>query len=76
MHIPIFGGCYSKLTTSYTFFPLLQPDQPASERDWGTAAAVSACVEAGVDIVRVHNVTAMTDVVNVANAIWRLDTAW
>eukprot|EP01121_Diplochlamys_sp_Union-15-3_P020329 TRINITY_DN7912_c0_g1_i2.p1 TRINITY_DN7912_c0_g1~~TRINITY_DN7912_c0_g1_i2.p1 ORF type:complete len:193 (+),score=33.24 TRINITY_DN7912_c0_g1_i2:181-759(+) len=39
------------------------------ERDWGTAAVVTACVLAGIDIVRVHNVKKLWDVVRVANAI-------
>ncbi|KAG9095579.1 trifunctional dihydropteroate synthetase [Ceratobasidium sp. 370] len=43
----------------------------AKERDWATAAAVGACVQAGADIVRVHNVEAMKDVVTVADRIWR-----
>ncbi|CAE6487243.1 unnamed protein product [Rhizoctonia solani] len=43
----------------------------AQEREWATAAAVAACVQAGADIVRVHNLQAMADVVAVADAIWR-----
>jgi len=42
--------------------------QPA-ERDWGTAAAVTAAVMAGAHIVRVHSVAAMVQVVRVADAI-------
>jgi len=40
-----------------------------AEREWGTAAAVSASVFAGAHIVRVHNVAAMADVVRVADRI-------
>jgi dihydropteroate synthase len=43
----------------------------AAERDWGTAAAVTACVAGGAEAVRVHNVAAMRDVVRVADAIYR-----
>jgi dihydroneopterin aldolase/2-amino-4-hydroxy-6-hydroxymethyldihydropteridine diphosphokinase/dihydropteroate synthase len=43
----------------------------ARKREWGTAAAVAAAVQQGVDIVRVHSVQAMRDVVKVADAIWR-----
>jgi len=43
----------------------------AKEREWGTAAAVTALVQQGVDVVRVHSVQAMRDVVKVADAIWR-----
>ena len=42
-----------------------------ADRDWGTAAAVTAAVAAGADIVRVHNVAAMADVVAVADAMFR-----
>lgn len=41
----------------------------AVDRDWATAAAVSAAVLAGAHIVRVHNVPAMVHVVRVADAI-------
>jgi dihydropteroate synthase len=44
-------------------------DRPASEREWGTAAAVAACVLAGTHIVRVHGVREMADVVRVADRI-------
>lgn len=42
---------------------------PAVERDWGTAAAVTAAVLCGAHIVRVHAVGAMAQVVRVAEAI-------
>ena len=34
-------------------------DRPAAERDWGTAAAVTAAVLGGAHIVRVHAVAEM-----------------
>jgi len=46
-------------------------DRPAPERDWGTAAAVTAAVLAGAHIVRVHAVAAMIEVVRVAEEIRR-----
>jgi dihydropteroate synthase len=46
-------------------------DRPPSERDWGTAAAVTAAVLAGAHIVRVHAVGEMVQVVRVAEAIRR-----
>jgi dihydropteroate synthase len=46
-------------------------DRPAPQRDWGTAAAVTAAVLAGAHIVRVHAVEAMTQVVRVAEEIRR-----
>lgn len=45
--------------------------RPAAERDWGTAAAVTAAVLAGAHIVRVHAVAPMVQVVRVAEAIRR-----
>jgi dihydropteroate synthase len=42
---------------------------PASGRDWGTAAAVTAAVLAGAHIVRVHAVAEMVHVVRVADEI-------
>jgi dihydropteroate synthase len=43
-------------------------DRPA-DRDFATAAAVMAAVSAGCDVVRVHNVRAMAQVVRVAEAL-------
>ena len=43
--------------------------RPARERDWGTAAAVTAAVLAGAHIVRVHAVAEMAQVVRVAEEI-------
>lgn len=44
---------------------------PVDRRDWGTAGAVAAAVMAGADMVRVHDVAAMRDVVRVAEAVRR-----
>ncbi len=46
-------------------------DVPAKDRDWGTAAAVTAAVLAGAHIVRVHAVAEMVQVVRVAEEIRR-----
>ena len=43
--------------------------RPAPERDWGTAAAVTAAVLGGAHIVRVHAVAEMVQVVRVAEEI-------
>jgi dihydropteroate synthase len=43
--------------------------KPASERVFGTAAAVAVAIMNGADAVRVHDVAAMRDVVRVAEAI-------
>jgi len=45
--------------------------RPAPERDWGTAAAVTAAVLSGAHIVRVHAVGEMVQVVRVAEEIRR-----
>jgi dihydropteroate synthase len=44
-------------------------DRPAADRDWATAAAVTASVLLGAHIVRVHAVREMMDVVRTADAI-------
>jgi 2-amino-4-hydroxy-6-hydroxymethyldihydropteridine diphosphokinase/dihydropteroate synthase len=41
------------------------------DRVWGTAATVAAAVQGGADIVRVHDVPEMLQVVKMADAIWR-----
>ena len=46
-------------------------DKPEAERAWGTAAAVALAVQGGADIVRVHDVAGMADVVRIADAITR-----
>jgi dihydropteroate synthase len=44
-------------------------DRPVDERQWATAAAVAMAVDRGAGILRVHDVKAMKDVVQVAAAI-------
>jgi dihydropteroate synthase len=44
-------------------------ERPPAERDWGTAAAVTASVLFGAHIVRVHAVREMAQVVRVADAV-------
>jgi dihydropteroate synthase len=46
-------------------------DRPAPQRDWGTAAAVTAAVLGGAHIVRVHAVEQMNQVVRVAEELRR-----
>lgn len=45
--------------------------RPEDERVWGTAATMALAVANGVDIVRVHDVAAMVDVVRMADAVVR-----
>eukprot|EP00743_Colponemidia_sp_Colp-15_P005789 GILK01006223.1.p1 GENE.GILK01006223.1~~GILK01006223.1.p1 ORF type:complete len:450 (-),score=46.15 GILK01006223.1:90-1439(-) len=49
---------------------VLAEDDPL-KRQWGTAAAVASCVAGKADIVRVHDVAEMSQVVRVADAIFR-----
>ena len=46
-------------------------DTPVDQRLFGTAATVALAIVGGVDIVRVHDVREMRDVVRVADAIVR-----
>ena len=49
-------------------------NQPIPQnRNWGTAAACTAAISAGVDILRVHDVKEMLDVAKVADSIWRVN---
>ncbi|KAF2196752.1 folic acid synthesis protein-like protein [Delitschia confertaspora ATCC 74209] len=44
----------------------------AKERTWGTAAAVTAAIQGGADIIRVHDVEEMGQVARMADAVWRV----
>ncbi|KAF1995263.1 Dihydropteroate synthase [Amniculicola lignicola CBS 123094] len=44
----------------------------ARERTWGTAAAVTAAIQGGADVVRVHDVGEMGQVARMADAVWRV----
>lgn len=44
-------------------------DRPVGLREWGTAAAVALAVDRGAQILRVHDVATMADVVKVASAL-------
>ena len=52
-----------------SFMTSVTGPMPMSERDWPTAAAVTAAVLGGAHIVRVHNVERMVAVVKVADAL-------
>ena len=52
-----------------SFLGDLTGKKPPVERDWATAATVAAAVLHGVDIVRVHHVSAMVDVARVAQEL-------
>lgn len=69
LNCPILVGPSRK---SFLGHVLQQPDP--KQRVWGTAAACCAAVAHGADILRVHDVAAMKQVVQVADAIWRCQT--
>jgi dihydropteroate synthase len=50
-------------------------DVPPLERDWATAATVSACVAGGAHIIRVHAVRELAQVVRVADEIQKYHRA-
>lgn len=43
-----------------------------NQRDWGTAATVTAAIRGGADIVRVHEIKGMAKVVKMSDAIYRI----
>jgi 2-amino-4-hydroxy-6-hydroxymethyldihydropteridine diphosphokinase/dihydropteroate synthase len=45
----------------------------ARERKWGTAALLAGCVREGVDVVRVHDVGEMAQVVRMSEAVYRVE---
>jgi len=46
-------------------------NRPVDQRLWGTAATVAYAIQAGADIVRVHDVAAMVDVCRMTDALVR-----
>jgi dihydropteroate synthase len=62
-------GCPLLLGTSRKSFIGKVLDKTADERVWGTAATVACGLYAGADIVRVHDVAEMVDVVRITQAI-------
>ena len=67
---PLLSGPSRKSFLTSATGPLPPPD-----RDWATAAAVTASVLAGAHIVRVHRVAEMVQVVRVADALRRAGAA-
>ena len=61
---PILAGPSRK-----SFLKAALGDRSPSDREWGTAAAVSAAILLGAHMVRVHGVAQMVDVVRVADEI-------
>lgn len=61
-------GCPVLVGTSRKSFLGHLTGRPIEEREMATAASVALSVQAGADIVRVHDVKAMVDVIRVADA--------
>jgi dihydropteroate synthase len=68
---PILSGPSRK-----SFLKAAVGERPPDEREWGTAAAVTASILLGAHIVRVHGVANMRDVVRVADLICDARRAW
>jgi dihydropteroate synthase len=66
---PILSGPSRK-----SFLTSATGDRPAGDRDWATAAAVTASVLGGAHIVRVHRVAEMIEVARVADAVRKAGT--
>jgi 2-amino-4-hydroxy-6-hydroxymethyldihydropteridine diphosphokinase/dihydropteroate synthase len=50
----------------------LEKGHGAKERVWGTASTMAAAVWGGADVVRVHDVKEMAQVVRTADRVWRI----
>jgi dihydropteroate synthase len=66
LNLPLLVGTSRKSTIGAVL-----DDAPVDERLYGTAATVALAIANGVDIVRVHDVREMRDVVRVADTIVR-----
>ena len=66
LHAPILVGTSRK---SFIGQILDQPDP--TKRIWGTAATCAAAIAHGANLIRVHDVVEMVDVMRVSDAIWR-----
>ena len=60
-------------TSRKGFIGKITGEEDPADRVWGTAGAVTAAIQGGADIVRVHDVEEMSKVVKMADAIWRIE---
>ncbi|EUC36599.1 hypothetical protein COCCADRAFT_34117 [Bipolaris zeicola 26-R-13] len=58
-------------TSRKAFIGRITGVENAQQRVWGTAVAVSAAIQGGAEILRVHDVKEMTQVAKMADALWR-----
>jgi dihydropteroate synthase len=66
LNLPILVGVSRK-----SFIGKILDRSNPQERVWGTAAACCSAIATGADILRVHDITEMSDVCRVADTIWR-----
>jgi dihydropteroate synthase len=66
LEVPILIG-----TSRKSFIGRLLNKNNPKDRVWGTAATCCAAIANGADILRVHDVAEMFDVIKMADAIWR-----
>ncbi|KAF2111183.1 Dihydropteroate synthase-like protein [Lophiotrema nucula] len=59
-------------TSRKAFVGTITGVKEAKDRTWGTAAAVTAAIHGGADIIRVHDVEEMGQVAKMADALWRV----
>ncbi len=57
-------------TSRKRFIGEITNEEVASRRTYGTAAVICRCVQAGVSVVRVHDVHEMNQTINMANQLW------
>lgn len=73
-HSPALAGLPWLVGTSRkAFIGKITGVDEAEKRAWGTAAAVTAAIQGGADIVRVHDVEEMTQVARMADALYRVE---
>jgi dihydropteroate synthase len=68
LNCPILVG-----TSRKSFIGKILNQADPSKRVWGTAATCCAAIAHGANILRVHDVAEMHDVMRVADAVWRVD---
>lgn len=66
LNCPILVG-----TSRKSFIGKILNQNDPSQRVWGTAATCCAAIAKGANILRVHDVAEMTDVMRMADAIWK-----
>ncbi|CAO2652763.1 Nn.00g021740.m01.CDS01 [Neocucurbitaria sp. VM-36] len=59
-------------TSRKAFIGRITGVKEAKDRVWGSAAAITAAIQGGADIVRVHDVKEMCQTAKMADAIWRV----